>query len=186
MIRGLILLLCILPCTTGEVYSQDVLQAKNGYIHFVSDAPLELIEAESEKLQGVIDQNKNTFAFAVPMSSFEGFNSPLQQQHFNENYLETNQYPRATFTGKIIEDISTLKQDTMTVRSKGQLTIHGKTSERIIEAQIIPGNNGFEVISKFKVPLEDHSIRIPRVVHQKIAEVINVTIRAQFLPREED
>ena len=61
----------------------------DGLVHFVSDAPLEIIEAESDQMQGLIDLDKKVFAFKLYIKSFEGFNNPLQQVHFYENYMET-------------------------------------------------------------------------------------------------
>lgn len=151
-----------------------------GRIHFVSDAPLEYIEAESSGLKGVIDVNKRQFAFTIGMQSFLGFNSPLQREHFNENYLESDQYPNATFAGEIIEKIDFEKNGTYEVRAKGKLVIHGKSRDRIIKSQIIVEDNKLIVSSNFTVLLEEHNIVIPRIVYQKIAEEIQVEVKAIF------
>lgn len=159
---------------------QDVFLTKSGKVHFKSDAPLELIEAVSNDLKGAIDTEKNTFAFTVSMNSFKGFNSPLQQEHFNENYLETKQFPNATFKGKIIETIDFTKDGTHTIRAKGTLNIHGVAQERIIKSNVTIKNGTLEVSSKFTVLLEEHNITIPKIVNQKIAEEIQVTINTNF------
>ena len=74
-----------------------------GAITFRSEAQLETIEARSDQLKGYIDFTKKTFAFRIPMKSFNGFNSPLQQTHFNEHYLESAKYPIATFSGRLLQ-----------------------------------------------------------------------------------
>jgi polyisoprenoid-binding protein YceI len=153
---------------------------KNGKVYFKSDAPLELIEAVSTDLKGAIDTEKNTFAFTVSMNSFKGFNSPLQQEHFNENYLETKQFPNATFKGKIIETIDFTKEGTHTIRAKGTLNIHGVAQERIIKSNVTIKNGTLEVSSKFTVLLEEHNITIPKIVNQKIAKEIQVAINTNF------
>lgn len=158
----------------------NVFLTKNGKVYFKSNAPLELIEAVSNNLKGAIDTEKNTFAFTVSMSSFKGFNSPLQQEHFNENYLETKQFPNATFKGKIIERIDFTNDGKHTIRAKGTLNIHGVTQERIIKSSLTVKNGAFEVSSKFTVLLEEHNITIPKIVNQKIAEEIQVTINTSF------
>src|SRR3954468_13445099 len=104
----------------------------NGKISFRSDAPLELIKASSDDLGGAIDTAKKIFNFKIPINSFEGFNSRTQREHFNENYMQTEQYPEASFKGKIIEDIDLSKEGTYTIRTKGMLNIHGVEKERII------------------------------------------------------
>ncbi len=154
----------------------------SGTVHFQSDAPLEFIEATSTQLKGVLDLEKNHFAFSVSMTSFEGFNSPLQRVHFNENYLESNLYPNSTYSGKIIERIDLEDQDQHRIRAKGKLTIHGVVQERIIPCTIRIEDNNLFVQSQFTVLLEEHDISIPRIVFQKISREIKVVVRAVFEP----
>ena len=129
-------------------------------------------------MEGIIDHASLTFAFVVPINTFKGFNNGLQQQHFYENYMESSRYPEASFTGKIIESVDLTKPGTYHVRAKGQLRIHGKSQERIIKTELI--STGTEVIAKtqFIVPLMDHQIEVPKIVYQKIAQEINVSVKA--------
>jgi polyisoprenoid-binding protein YceI len=149
-------------------------------VEFRSDAPLEIIEAKSKSLKGVIDIDKRTFAFSIPIRSFEGFNNPLQKEHFNENYLESSTYPNATFTGKIIETIDFSKEGTYSVRAKGKFTIHGVAQERILKSRVIVKGDSFTLQSYFTVILEEHDISVPKIVYQKIAEEIQVQVKAIF------
>lgn len=164
-------------------YSQDTLQVFtiNGQVHFKSDAPLELIEAESDALKGLIDFYNQTFAFTIPVNSFKGFNSALQKEHFNENYMESDQYPRATFAGKMIEKVDISQPGEYIVRAKGKLTIHGVEQERIIRATIRVVGESISIQAAFSVLLQEHNITIPKVVQHKIAEEIFVDIRANGL-----
>lgn len=157
--------------------SNGLWRGEKGYVRFESDAPLELITAESKMLRGLISPEDNTFAFSIPASSFEGFNSALQQEHFHENYLESNKYPQASFSGKFIEDIRELSQGTHEVRTKGMLRIHGVEVERIIKCRLSISEDEILITSNFTVPLSDHKITIPQVVHQKIAEEIFVEVK---------
>ena len=158
----------------------DLYYTRNGDISFKSDAPLELITAASSEVRGVIDVQKNTFAFSVPVKSFEGFNSPLQKEHFNENYMESTTYPIATFSGKIIEDIDYKKDGTYMVRAKGVLNVHGVEQERIIKSDIIIKNGAIDVKSNFAILLEEHNIKIPKIVFQKISPEIQVQVDAHL------
>lgn len=155
-------------------------QTKEGNVFFRSDAPLEIIEARSDKLQGAIDPVNNTFAFKLDISSFQGFNSPLQQVHFNENYMDSKRFPTAIFSGKIIEKVDLSMEGTYFIRTKGKLTVHGVTMERIIKSTIKVSDDELEIMSRFPVLLEEHDIEIPKVVHQKIAEEIIVEVEAVF------
>ncbi|GAB4420197.1 MAG: YceI family protein [Bacteroidia bacterium] len=167
----------------SQPVSGRVFATEEGTVAFRSEAPLELIQARSDALKGAIDLRNGTFAFSMLVASFEGFNSPLQREHFKENYLETSRYPRATFKGTLIESLAAAPPGTYTVRAKGILSIHGVSQERIIRATVVVGQDRLEVRSDFSVRLDDHSITIPRIVHQKIAQEIDVHIKAVFLPQ---
>jgi polyisoprenoid-binding protein YceI len=158
--------------------ASNIYQTKNGSINFRSDAPLELIRAGSKELRGAVDADKKTFAFRVRIRSFEGFNSELQKEHFNENYLQSEKYPEASFTGKIIEDIDFSKPGSFSIRAKGKLVVHGIEQERIIKCDIEIKNNKLSIRSRFSIHLSDHNIPIPRVVNEKLASEIKVEVAA--------
>lgn len=169
-----------------NVQAQNLFELETGEINFVSDAPLELIKAKNESFQFLIDTAIGEFALSIPISKFNGFNSALQQEHFFENYMETDKYPSATFTGRVLDDLK-YRTGSFDVIVRGQLNIHGIKKERIIEAScewITPER--LTVTSTFTVPLADHNIEIPRIVFQKIAEIIKVDIQAELGPKSEN
>lgn len=168
-----LMILFVVARTQGQI-----LKSTSGYASFRSEASLEVIQASSGSLKGAIDTKKKTFAFSIALNSFKGFNSPLQMTHFNENYMESQKYPKAYFTGKIIEDIDFDSEGMYTIRAKGKLVIHGIKQERIIKAIVRIENKEILVESGFSVLLKEHKIRIPKIVHQKIAEEIFVNIKA--------
>lgn len=157
--------------------------ATDAKISFRSEAPMELIRASSNNLVGLLDTAKKNFSFRVPISSFEGFNSRTQREHFNENYMQTEKYPEASFKGKIIEDIRLSEEGSYTVRAKGWLNIHGVEKERIIKTELTVKNNVIAVKSNFTVLLSDHNIPIPKVVYQKLANEIKVEVNTTLQPR---
>lgn len=164
----------------AAIGQEQIWHLKDGTISFQSDAPLELIKAKSTKLRGVIDLANRSFSFSIPMRSFEGFNNPLQLEHFNENFMETSVYPSATFSGKIIENFEFVKPGSYEVRTKGKLNIHGVEQERIIKSSILIESSKMTVRSEFTVLLNEHKITIPKILHQKIAEEIKVTVEGVF------
>jgi hypothetical protein len=155
--------------------------AKNGVISFRSEAQQELIKASSSHMVGIIDVEKRTYVFKVLIRSFEGFNSALQLEHFNEKYLESEKYPEAMFTGKIIEETDLNIEGNYEVRAKGKLKIHGVEMERIIRCKVVSKNYHLFLNSHFTILLSDHDIKIPRVVHEKIANEIQVEIKAELI-----
>jgi len=176
-------LFVFLTCCIPLLLTAQEFNTSKGNIHFRSDAPLELIKASSKEMHGKLVANKKAFAFAVKIRSFNGFNSPLQKEHFNENYLESNIYPDATFYGRIIEDIDFTQNGTYTVRAKGILTIHGVQQERIIKSEITIKNGSLKISSAFTVQLSDHNIPVPKVVHEKLASEINVEVTADLISK---
>lgn len=170
--------------TYGQISDVGLYRTHNGEVSFISDAPLELISAQSNELTGIIDPYKQTFAFQLDIRSLKGFNSALQQEHFYENYMETDKYEKASFSGKIIEKIDFEKNGEYTIRAKGILDIHGVKQERIIKCELVVEDDMLIVSSLFSVSLADHDISIPKLVYQKIAEMISVEIAAELLKVE--
>jgi polyisoprenoid-binding protein YceI len=152
-------------------------------VNFTSNASLEVIKASSNQIQGLVDPVSNQFAFKIPINSFKGFNSELQREHFNEKYMESDRYPSANFSGKIIEQVSFDQDGTYEVRAKGDLEIHGVKQNRIIKSTIVVKNGVLAIESHFKVPLSDHNITIPSIVSQKIATEIAVDFIASMKPQ---
>ncbi|HMJ46340.1 MAG TPA: YceI family protein [Ferruginibacter sp.] len=183
MINRLGILLILALIIQSGVPHSVVYNTSKGVINFRSDAPLEMIKASSNELHGKLDAEKRIFAFTVRISSFEGFNSPLQKEHFNENYLESNRYPDAHFSGKIIEDIDLSKDATYIVRAKGILFLHGISQERIIKSEFTVKNGTISIKSNFTVLLNEHNIPIPKVVNEKLASEIKVEVKADLIPQ---
>jgi hypothetical protein len=184
LLNKLVLLLALVLVANHACIAQTQRQlysTTTGSITFVSNAPLETITATTRKTEGVLDATSMTFAFAVPITSFEGFNNGLQRQHFYENYMESDKYPEATFSGKIIEQVDLTSPGNYSVRAKGLLKIHGSSRERIIKANIVSNGHTLEITSSFFVPLADHKIEIPRIVNQKIAREIEVSLMATLV-----
>ncbi|MEO6132859.1 MAG: YceI family protein, partial [Saprospiraceae bacterium] len=153
---------------------------KKGDASFVSQAPLETIKARTNSIQGLINRQTKEFAFSIKINTFEGFNSEIQRVHFLENYMEQTNYPKATFSGKLIEDIPFDEPGTYSVRAKGILDIHGVQKERIIRGTITINSGGAVLNTSFSVPVADHGITIPKIVRQKISEYIDVKINIEF------
>lgn len=163
--------------------AQTKFSIKNGEIEFTSNAKLELIKAGSKNIQGVINTANNQFAFLVKVQSFEGFNSKLQKDHFNEKYMESDKYYDATYTGKIMETIDFSRDGEYDVKANGYLTIHGKKQPRIIPAKIKMDKGVLSVISSLTVILADHDIKIPEIVSTKIATEIYVKMNLVMAPK---
>lgn len=178
--KRLFILLFVFVCNL--TWSQ-IFICSDGITKFTSEAPLELIKAQSHKTKGAIDCKTKNVAFSIDVDSFEGFNSGLQKEHFKENYMETSKFPTAVFKGKIIEDVDFSKNGTTNVRSKGIFTIHGVSKEKIVKVKITIKENLIEIDAAFEIPIEEHNIKVPKIVNQKIASIISVETKASLKPK---
>lgn len=169
--------LWILMINSVAIFAQNY-ATKTGNIKFYSHTPVEDIEAVNKNVRGVLNTKTGSIAFALFIRDFD-FESKLMQEHFNENYMESEKYPKASFNGTItlIQNIDFTKKGAYTVTAKGNLTIHGVTKELIIPGVLSIDKNNITVQSTFKVKTADYKIEIPTLVFKKIAEEIEVTVK---------
>jgi polyisoprenoid-binding protein YceI len=160
----------------GTFLQKESLINFRGKVSFTSNAPLEIIKAESNQLQGVYDIKENKFAFSLKIKTFDGFNSSLQKEHFHENYLESEKYPNLTYVGKILDIIDWNKNGNHSIRSKGIFTIHGVQKEEVVKNKVSINNGIINIVSELEIKLNDYDIKIPKIVNKKIAEVIVIKV----------
>jgi polyisoprenoid-binding protein YceI len=168
--------------TSHNSFAQKYL-CKDGNISFFSETPVENIEAKSNECSSALDSKTGELVFVVPITSFK-FEKSLMQEHFNENYMESEKYPKAFFKGKIADPsvIDYKKDGTYAVSAQGKLTIHNVTRDVNIPGTVTIKNGKAVVDSKFKVRCADYKIKIPKVVMVKIAEEIEVTLSNTLNP----
>lgn len=170
----------LLPVFLISTIQAQTLKTDSTYVRFFSEAPLENIEAENKLSKGIINLEKKEIAFVVPIKGFR-FEKALMEEHFNENYMESDKYPLATFKGSF-DHLPELKQGVpVEVVFKGKLSIHGVEKDREIPAKLtlLPGGQILGE-TKFMVKTADHNIEIPKLVVKNIAEEIEVTVKAYF------
>ncbi len=155
----------------------------DGMIRFFSSAPLEDIEAVHEKVSGVIDATTGEVAVIVEMTGFK-FEKKLMQEHFNENYVESHKYPKATFNGSINDpgSVSFKEEGVSEVRVEGTLELHGVSRPIDVTGTIESTPEGLIARTKFMIRPEDYEIKIPRVVRNNIAREVEVTVELPMAP----
>src|SRR5664279_317191 len=149
---------------------------KTGFIGFYSKTPFEDIQGENNQVYAVLDPVSHHLAFAVLLKGFI-FPKELMQIHFNENYVESDKYPKATFSGTCSGDMDLSKDGIYQVVVKGDLNLHGVTKSMETTGQLEVKNGKIMGSSAFKIKPEDYQIIIPGVVRDKIAKEINVKVR---------
>ena len=112
------------------------------------------------------------------------FKKSLMHEHFNESYIESDIYPKATFEGKIIDFDNSLKvSQTRIIR--GELTIHGISKETEIKATIEYINGKYIVSGNFNIVVKDFDIKIPPILASNIAKSISINYRFEYDSYEE-
>ncbi len=165
--------------SSSQVYCQTSFSTKTAKVNLFSTTPLEDIKAESNVCLSVIVPKGKQILFQLSVKSLI-FPRPLMQEHFNENYIESDKYPTAIFKGTMVEDIDFTKDGTYTVNATGIFTVHGVAKQRTIGGKLTILNGKPSITCNFDVLCADHKIKIPKIVFTKIAQNINISVNANY------
>ena len=170
---------------TGYSANAQKYMTKNGFIGFYSHTPMEDIKADNNQVAGVLDTGTGEIVFQVLIKSFH-FEKALMEEHFNENYMESEKYPKSTFKGKItnLSSVNFSKNGTYDVTVDGDLTLHNVTNKVNARGTIEVITGGINASSKFNIAPEDYKIEIPSVVREKISKNLEVTVSMKYTPVE--
>lgn len=169
-------LVFLLLCLNYISFSQQYI-TKNAQISFFSKAPLEDISAINKNVGAIYDVESNDLVFQLNISDFS-FRKNLMREHFNENYLESDKYPKSTFIGKVIESKDTI------ATVKGILKIHGVEHQIQTQGYFSLSKDKVHIKAKFFILLKDYKIKIPKIVTYNIAEKISISINAELKNRK--
>lgn len=156
---------------------------KNGFIGFFSHTPMEDVKGDNNQVASVLDISTGEFVFQVLVKSFH-FNSARMEEHFNENYMESDKFPKSSFKGKItnLSSVDFKKNGIYEVTVEGDLTIHDVTNKINTKGTVEVVSDGINANSKFNIVPEDYKINIPGVVREKIAKNLEVTVTMKYAP----
>ncbi|MNU19160.1 YceI-like domain protein [compost metagenome] len=146
-----------------------------GVTTFFSSTPVEDIKATNKQTSALINTNENSLVCVMENTKFV-FPKSLMQEHFNENYMESDKYPKSSFTGTYNKKIDPNVDGDYSVTVSGKLSIHGTLKDVSVPATIKVKNGQITGHAVFKVKTKDYNIKIPTIVVSKIAEEIQVTI----------
>ncbi|NNE76418.1 MAG: YceI family protein [Pricia sp.] len=162
--------------------AQDKFMTKEGFVSFFSHSIVEDIKADNNQVLSIIDTTTHKIAVQMLMRAFM-FEKALMQEHFNENYVESYKYPKATFSGEIMNFDELNDQNTET-EIIGELTVHGETKEISTKANIEILEDEIVLKGDFMVEVADFNIKIPAIVRNNIAKSIKVTFELHHKPYE--
>jgi CO dehydrogenase/acetyl-CoA synthase gamma subunit (corrinoid Fe-S protein) len=159
----------------------QIFMAKTCEISFFSSSPLEDIKAVNKAAKPIINSATNDVVIKIAITAFQ-FEKPLMQEHFNENYMESEKFPNSIFKGKINEKIDWTKDGEYKVSVAGKLTIHGVEKDRTIDGVLTIKGQEINISSKFNIHIADYGIQVPNLYVQNIAEDVEVKINATLEP----
>lgn len=162
-----------------QSFGQERLLDKAGQVRFYSEAPVENIEATNNQALAIFDVGTNKVAASVLMKGFH-FEKALMEEHFNENYVESDKYPKATFSGTLSEPIDLSKEGEVTVTLNGEMALHGEKNPLTCDVLFTISEDKIAVSTSFMVRVADYKIKIPSLVIDNIAEEVEVTAKFQF------
>ncbi len=162
------------------LFSQKVI-TRSGEIKFEASMPaFEEVAARNNTVSCIFDTSTGEIAVLALVKAFR-FKVPLMEEHFNENYIESDQFPKSTFKGKVANfDASKITSGKATFDVEGDLTLHGVTKK--VKTKITFVQSGEKLISTcaFKVKPIDYNIKIPSVVKSKIAETVEINLKFEL------
>jgi len=179
----LFILSCFVLCAGQQLVAQKVI-ARQGRVAFFSYTPVENIKAENNQVLSIIDLSNGRIAVSMLMNAFI-FEKALMREHFNESYVESDLYPKATFEGEIL-DFDPLLKEEQTRIIKGKFTMHGVSTALEIKTKIGSINGSHEVSGSFEAMVDDYEIKIPPLLAGNIAKVISVDFKFEYEPYQEE
>jgi len=156
---------------------------KNGFISFYSHTPMEDIKGDNNQVVGILDISTGEMVFQALIKSFH-FDRALMEEHFNENYMESDKIPKSIFKGKItdLKSVDFTKNGIYNVTVDGDLTIHDVTNKISAKGTIEVVTGGINASSKFNIVPEDYKIIIPGVVKDKFDKSLQITVTMKYTP----
>jgi hypothetical protein len=175
MKKFLLLAVASVSFSTG-LFAQKYL-TRTGKVTMFSSTKLENFESFNNETSAVLDAKTGDAIVIVPIKSFK-FESALMEEHFNENYLESDKYPKADFKGKItnIGEVNFAKDGVYNVKASGKLTMHGVTNDVNIPGTVTVKGGAITAVSKFMINPNDYKIKIPKLMAGKVADQIEITV----------
>lgn len=173
----------VILLSAGAYFSADAQKfyTKNGSISFFSKTNMENISAVNNQVMSVLVPQTGTFQFSLLVKGFH-FEKALMEEHFNENYIESDKFPKSSFTG-LITDLSKVnfsKDGSYPISVSGDLMIHGVTKKTTAPGTIVIKDGVISATSKFGVKLSDFNISVPKLVKDNIKEIQDVTVSCTY------
>jgi hypothetical protein len=165
--------------------SQSKYLTKTGQLAFEASVPsFEEVAAKNNSVTAILNTANGDFAALALVKAFR-FKNALMEEHFNENYAESDSHPKATFKGNIKGfNLGDLSESGSSQTINGSLTFHGVTKEiKDISLTLKMVDDKIVLTGSFKVMVSDFDIDIPKVVANKLSDEVSVTFNFELVKK---
>ncbi len=176
--KKLLLLPFLIIISFGFTKPKKQYLTRNGEVTFFSYAAAENIKAENNQVLSLLDIKKEKIAVNILMRAFE-FEKSLMQEHFNDSYIESDIYPRATFEGTIL-NFKPEEKGKRTKFIKGDFTLRGITKPVKLKAEIDYDGNQYTITGVTTIDVKDYKIKIPEILSSKIAKTVKISFNFKY------
>ncbi|RED22708.1 YceI-like domain-containing protein [Flavobacterium cutihirudinis] len=160
----------------GNMLFAQKMMTRTGQIKFEASVPsFDPVAAVNNSVSAILDESNGEIAVLALVKAFK-FKIPLMEEHFNENYMESSQYPKATFKGRITNFDASKLSSSQKYDLEGDLTIHGVTKKIKTKISLISKEGKVYVSNNLIVKAQDFNIKIPSVVKSKVAEDVSINL----------
>ncbi len=165
--------------------AQDRYITRNGNVIFEASVPsFEEIKAVHKNTSALLNIKNGELAALILIKGFK-FKIALMEEHFNENYMDSDDFPKATFKGKILNfDFKKVSNEFKQFELEGILKIHGISKKIKTSSNIKLNSKNILLIGKFKINPSDFDIKIPSIVSNKIAKKVFIDFNFEIKPKE--
>jgi hypothetical protein len=176
-----LLIAALMLIVFNNIVSAQKYFTKNGSISFFSKTNMENISADNNQVMSVLNAQTGELQFSMLVKGFH-FPKALMEEHFNENYIESEKFPKSTFKGNIAEisSVNFTKDGVYPVTVSGDLTIHGVTNKVSTKGKITIAGGKITGAAVFVVALADYKITIPKLVEASVAKTIEITVNCLY------
>ncbi len=155
---------------------------RQGQVTFFSYTSVENIQATNNQVLSLFNPETQEIAVSILMRAFV-FKKTLMREHFNESYIESDLYPKATFTGTII-GFDAKDEETQTKIIKGDFTLKNITKPVEVKATITRSDNRYTISGTLDVLIDDYNINVPPLLSPNISKKIEVSFNFNYAPYE--
>jgi polyisoprenoid-binding protein YceI len=177
------LLIAILILTSFTVKAQNVYFTKTGHVYFMSHTDAIDIDGNNNQVNSFFNIDNGEIVFQLLIKSFK-FTLATAEEHFNETYMESDKFPKASFKGVVVnkDELKLNVNGTYKAKVKGELTIHGVTKTIEQEGTITVKEGKINAVSAFKINIDDYAIKVPKLVDDRVAKIVDVKIDLEYSP----